>query len=106
MRVLLSAGGTAGHVLPALTILKALRTMAPDAPQNVSDKMSASSRGSNANVVEALFVGENEGMERELVMRENVPFAAIQAGALNGVGLARPRAAFSAWRAAPSAPSR
>lgn len=37
-----------------------------------------------ASVV-ALFVGENDGMERELVTREGVPFTAIHAGALNGV---------------------
>jgi len=34
-----------------------------------------------------LFVGEDAGMERALVEREGVPFAAIHAGALNGVGL-------------------
>ncbi len=44
----------------------------------------------------ALFVGENDGMEQTLVMREGVPFAAIQAGALNGVGLLN--AARGAWR--------
>jgi UDP-N-acetylglucosamine--N-acetylmuramyl-(pentapeptide) pyrophosphoryl-undecaprenol N-acetylglucosamine transferase len=38
------------------------------------------------NSVEALFVGENDGMERDLVTREGVSFTAIQAGALNGVG--------------------
>lgn len=45
-------------------------------------------RGSNtAREVEALFVGEDEGMERELVKRENVTFAPIRAGAMHGVGL-------------------
>lgn len=36
-----------------------------------------------------MFVGEESGMERELVMREGVPFAAIEAGAMHGVGAAR-----------------
>jgi UDP-N-acetylglucosamine--N-acetylmuramyl-(pentapeptide) pyrophosphoryl-undecaprenol N-acetylglucosamine transferase len=36
--------------------------------------------------VEALFVGEGEGMERDLARRDGVEFAAIQAGALHGVG--------------------
>ncbi len=34
-----------------------------------------------------LFVGESDGMERALVEREDVPFATIHAGALNGVGV-------------------
>jgi UDP-N-acetylglucosamine--N-acetylmuramyl-(pentapeptide) pyrophosphoryl-undecaprenol N-acetylglucosamine transferase len=39
--------------------------------------------------VQALFVGEESGMERDLVMREGVPFQAIQAGAMHGVGVSR-----------------
>jgi UDP-N-acetylglucosamine--N-acetylmuramyl-(pentapeptide) pyrophosphoryl-undecaprenol N-acetylglucosamine transferase len=53
-----------------------------------------------------LFVGEEEGMERELVRRDGVEFAAIQAGALHGVGwrgklrgaLRLARGAARAWR--------
>lgn len=100
MRVLLSAGGTAGHVLPALTVLRALTRLAA---ADASDRTSASAPASSAAAtaarpmtspdatataasVVALFVGENDGMERELVNREGVPFTAIHAGALNGVG--------------------
>lgn len=36
--------------------------------------------------VQALFVGEENGMERDLVTREGIPFRAIQAGAIHGVG--------------------
>ncbi len=39
--------------------------------------------------MQALFVGESEGMERQLVQREGIAFAAIQAGAMHGVGLLR-----------------
>jgi len=46
--------------------------------------------------VQALFVGEHEGMERQLAQRESVTFAAIEAGALHGVGARR--AARSALR--------
>ena len=46
--------------------------------------------------VQALFVGEHEGMERQLAQREGVTFAAIEAGALHGVGARR--AARSALR--------
>jgi UDP-N-acetylglucosamine--N-acetylmuramyl-(pentapeptide) pyrophosphoryl-undecaprenol N-acetylglucosamine transferase len=73
-------------VLPALTVLNALReTKARQVPRT-SDKISASAPESNRTGVEALFVGEDDGMERELVTREQVPFTAITAGAVNGVG--------------------
>ncbi len=39
--------------------------------------------------MQALFVGEHEGMERQLAQRDGIPFAAIQAGAMHGVGLRR-----------------
>ncbi|MGQ9815758.1 MAG: UDP-N-acetylglucosamine--N-acetylmuramyl-(pentapeptide) pyrophosphoryl-undecaprenol N-acetylglucosamine transferase [Candidatus Roseilinea sp.] len=48
--------------------------------------------------MQALFVGEHEGMERQLAQREGIAFAAIQAGALHGVGARR--AARSALRIA------
>ncbi|MCX7939575.1 MAG: UDP-N-acetylglucosamine--N-acetylmuramyl-(pentapeptide) pyrophosphoryl-undecaprenol N-acetylglucosamine transferase [Thermoflexales bacterium] len=38
--------------------------------------------------VSALFVGEQEGMERELVTRTGTPFRSVRAGAMHGVGLA------------------
>ncbi len=42
-----------------------------------------------------LFVGETEGMERELVTREGVRFESIQAGAMHGVGVTRMLRGFS-----------
>ncbi len=35
----------------------------------------------------ALFVGEQEGMERELVTRTSTPFRSVRAGAMHGVGV-------------------
>jgi UDP-N-acetylglucosamine--N-acetylmuramyl-(pentapeptide) pyrophosphoryl-undecaprenol N-acetylglucosamine transferase len=43
-----------------------------------------------------LFVGEADGMERELVTRAGIPFQAICAGAMHGVGARR--ALRGAWR--------
>lgn len=89
LRVLISAGGTAGHVLPALTVLNRLKTAA----QRSSDEMSNSGQdlaeGRTQRDLEALFVGEMGGMERELVTREGVRFEGIQAGAMHGVGAMR-----------------
>ncbi len=103
MRVLISAGGTAGHVLPALAVLKALMSERGTAS---FDSPRVFAAASEPTPVEALFVGESDGMERALVEREGLRFEAIHAGALNGVGLLRSivgvlrlvRGLFEAWR--------
>ena len=60
MRVLAVGGGTAGHVLPALAVLEALR-----------------SRGHDVS-----FVGSDSGLEADLVEPTGMPFHAIAAGKL------------------------
>lgn len=60
-RVLVSGGGTAGHVFPALAVVEALRKI---------------------DQVEILYVGGRHGIEAELVEREGIPFRAISAGKL------------------------
>ena len=99
LRVLISAGGTAGHVLPALTVLRQL-TKLTQATKSLDEMQSTdiapqsnavlAVSGCSVSGVQALFVGEETGMEHELVSRENVTFATIRSGAINGVG---------AWRA-------
>ena len=64
MRVLLTGGGTGGHVYPALAVAVALREMQPD--------------------VELAFVGTADGMEASLVSRTDLPYFSISAGALRG----------------------
>lgn len=95
MRVLLSAGGTAGHVLPALTVLRQLmkRTAMPTSSGAMpsvdttgQSNGKPATRSSSPSSVQALFVGEESGMERDLVSRENVAFETIRSGAVNGVG--------------------
>lgn len=65
MRIAVTAGGTGGHVLPALTVVEALRARAP-AP------------------VEIRFFGPDNRGERRLVEPSGLPFEAIPAGQIRG----------------------
>jgi undecaprenyldiphospho-muramoylpentapeptide beta-N-acetylglucosaminyltransferase len=67
MRFWIVGGGTGGHVYPALAVAQALRAIAPDAAIR--------------------WIGTLDGMERELVEREGLPFSGIPAGGLHGVAL-------------------
>jgi len=72
LQVLIAAGGTGGHVYPALAIAEALTHLYPEARLS--------------------FVGSVGGFERPLVQEAGVPFAAydeVLAGPLHGVSLAR-----------------
>lgn len=69
---MIAAGGTGGHVYPALAIAEGLLESQPG--------------------VELIFIGSAGGFERPLIAEAGVPFARIaevQAGPLNGVGLVR-----------------
>ena len=56
-RVIISGGGTGGHIYPALTIADAIR--------QVTD-------------VEFLYVGSENGLETELVPKANIPFISLR----------------------------
>ncbi|HEY3282736.1 MAG TPA: undecaprenyldiphospho-muramoylpentapeptide beta-N-acetylglucosaminyltransferase [Armatimonadota bacterium] len=62
MRIIVSGGGTGGHIYPALSIAEALRR-----------------RGA-----EVLFVGSEGGMEREIVPRAGWAFRGVSAAPLTG----------------------
>lgn len=64
MRILLSGGGTGGHVYPALSVAEALRVATPD--------------------IELLYIGTETGAERELVPQAGIPFRTIHAGQIRG----------------------
>ncbi len=66
LRVLLTGGGTGGHVYPALSIAAGLRARVPE--------------------VEVLFVGTATGLEARLVPRHGLPFVAVSARGLAGKG--------------------
>ncbi|MEM7531580.1 MAG: UDP-N-acetylglucosamine--N-acetylmuramyl-(pentapeptide) pyrophosphoryl-undecaprenol N-acetylglucosamine transferase [Chloroflexota bacterium] len=63
MRLLISGGGTGGHVYPALSVTQELH------PQND----------------ELLWIGGIGGMERSLVERASIPYTEIETGQLRGI---------------------
>ncbi len=65
MRVLIAAGGTGGHVMPALEVARELEK-----------------RGA-----ELLFVGTSRGLESRLVPERGYPLATVEVGALKRVGV-------------------
>ena len=62
MRVLLSGGGSGGHIYPALAIAQGLKKVDPSA--------------------DILYVGTNHGLERDLVPRQKIAFRTIHARGL------------------------
>ncbi|QSO53877.1 undecaprenyldiphospho-muramoylpentapeptide beta-N-acetylglucosaminyltransferase [Alicyclobacillus curvatus] len=75
MRILVTGGGTGGHVYPALTVWNYILRQHPDA--------------------EVLYIGSEKGLEKDIVPRTGIPFATIPAA-----GLRRElslRAAKTAW---------
>lgn len=63
MRLLITGGGTGGHVYPALSVLQS-----QPAPPTL------------------LWIGTEGGLEQPLVERANIPFVGIAAGGLRGLG--------------------
>jgi UDP-N-acetylglucosamine--N-acetylmuramyl-(pentapeptide) pyrophosphoryl-undecaprenol N-acetylglucosamine transferase len=77
--VVLSGGGTGGHVYPALAVASALR-------QELGER----------EELDLLYIGTRGRAEDELVAREGVPFQAVRAGALRvGAPWAMARGIFS-----------
>ncbi|MCS7002934.1 MAG: UDP-N-acetylglucosamine--N-acetylmuramyl-(pentapeptide) pyrophosphoryl-undecaprenol N-acetylglucosamine transferase [Dehalococcoidia bacterium] len=66
MRLLLTGGGTGGHVYPALTVLDWLCGAVGD--------------------LDALYLGSARGMEKEIVNQRGLRFAAVASGAIRGRG--------------------
>lgn len=62
MRVLVTGGGTGGHIYPALTVWHYIKSLHPDA--------------------EVLYIGSEQGLEREIVPRSHIPFSTIPAAGL------------------------
>ena len=58
MRVLVTGGGTGGHIYPALAVVRTL--------QQVDDQL------------EVLYIGTEKGLENEIVTHEGLPFKHIE----------------------------
>jgi UDP-N-acetylglucosamine--N-acetylmuramyl-(pentapeptide) pyrophosphoryl-undecaprenol N-acetylglucosamine transferase len=57
VRIIVSGGGTGGHIYPALTIVRAIQKKIPDA--------------------EFLYVGTKDGLEADIVPKEGIPFETV-----------------------------
>lgn len=58
MRVIISAGGTGGHIYPALAIVKKIKEKKPDS--------------------EILYIGTHNRMEKDIVPKEGIPYKEIE----------------------------
>ncbi len=58
MRILVSGGGTGGHIYPAIAFIKEVKKHQPDA--------------------EFLYIGTERGLEKSIVERERIPFKSIE----------------------------
>jgi UDP-N-acetylglucosamine--N-acetylmuramyl-(pentapeptide) pyrophosphoryl-undecaprenol N-acetylglucosamine transferase len=58
VKVVLSGGGTGGHIYPALAIAKEIRKKNPDSS--------------------LLYIGTHNGLEKDIVKKADIPFAAIE----------------------------
>lgn len=63
MRVIISAGGTGGHIYPALAIINKIKEMDPKS--------------------EFLYIGTHNRMEKDIVPKHNIPFESIEMYGLN-----------------------
>lgn len=91
--MLISGGGTGGHVYPLLVVAEALQTEWDD--------------------VDLLYVGSPEGMEKPIVARTDLPYRAVDSGPIRGTtpwalaqnvarlwrGYRQARATLAEWRA-------
>ena len=58
MRVIVSAGGTGGHIYPALAIINKIKQEEPDS--------------------EFLYIGTHNRMENDIVPKNGIPFESIE----------------------------
>ena len=57
MKIIVSGGGTGGHIYPALTLIRTIQNKLPE--------------------TEFLYVGTKQGLESDIIPKENLPFVAL-----------------------------
>jgi UDP-N-acetylglucosamine:LPS N-acetylglucosamine transferase len=89
VRLLICAGGTGGGVYPALSVLQALKAEgeAKDQAEETKQKFCFNSEPESGSSFSVLWIGGERGMEVDLLRREGVPFEAIPAAGVHGVGI-------------------
>lgn len=89
MRLLICAGGTGGGVYPALSVLQALHAgnEALEQAEGVEQNTRSYSGPGSGSSFSVLWIGGERGMEVDLLKREGVPFEAIPAAGVHGVGI-------------------
>lgn len=75
MKIIVSGGGTGGHIYPALTLIRTLEKKVPS--------------------LEVLYVGTHKGLEADIVPKEGIPFATVDLQ-----GFKRSLSPENIWRAA------
>ncbi|MGC9332686.1 MAG: UDP-N-acetylglucosamine--N-acetylmuramyl-(pentapeptide) pyrophosphoryl-undecaprenol N-acetylglucosamine transferase, partial [Anaerolineae bacterium] len=75
MRLVVSGGGTGGHVYPALTVVETLRH--PEDSRGTLPVLKGE---------DLLWVGSRGGMEQDLVARASIDFVGLPAGGVRGMG--------------------
>lgn len=79
MKVVLTGGGTGGHIYPALSLWQHITENQPHAT--------------------ALYIGTNEGLERDIVSRTELPFCAISAAGLKRqISVSAAQTVLKTWR--------
>src|SRR5688572_7862401 len=68
LKILVTGGGSSGHISPALAIIQTLRAMAAEPGCEWGLKL--------------LYVGGRQGLEQKLVEAENIPFVGVETGKL------------------------
>ena len=58
MKIIVSGGGTGGHIYPAITLIRAIQAKAPEA--------------------QFLYVGTEHGLEADIVPKEGIPFETVE----------------------------
>jgi UDP-N-acetylglucosamine--N-acetylmuramyl-(pentapeptide) pyrophosphoryl-undecaprenol N-acetylglucosamine transferase len=75
MRLVVSGGGTGGHVFPALAVMEALQ-----------ETNAAGASPSHESNLKVLWIGSQGGIEQEWVERAGIQFLGLAAGGLRGMG--------------------